>query len=251
MVATPSPEPIASRGYLALVLDMAFSGMVRLVGLTALFEGAGRFTALNRNADKAGLSFGLIEWAQKPGRLNELLRAFHDAQPDVFVQILGDGDAALAAGLLAHTAKPRAELDPVEHDGPDVRPDGGELESLARPPAATRDLQKVQIRRLSAPLRPPAAQIRAYAPSLRSERSLAFMLRQIANQHGDDGARKIFVAANWRRLSEAEHPGGGGERVGGQAQDQFGAASNRSGVDAKPSRGLPHQRSSSDEPVNA
>src|SRR5262249_58776742 len=111
LARTPWARPFACCGYLTLVLDLDFTGLARLVSLTSQFEGAGRFTALNRNTDRAGLSFGLIQWAQKPGRLNELLRAFQSRQPDLFVQVLAGGDANLAQGLIAHTAKIRGGTD--------------------------------------------------------------------------------------------------------------------------------------------
>jgi peptidoglycan hydrolase-like protein with peptidoglycan-binding domain len=105
------PRPIACCGYVALVLDVAFGGMTRLVSITSQFEGAGLFAAMNRNTDRAGLSFGLIQWAQKPGRLNELLRAFQSREPAAFVRIFGGGDAALAQALVAHTATKRGGTD--------------------------------------------------------------------------------------------------------------------------------------------
>src|SRR5262249_13549521 len=105
-VTTGWPRPLACCGYVSLVLDVAYSGFVRLVGLTSQFEGAGLFTAFNRNTDRAGLSYGLIQWAQKPRRLNELLGAFQSREPSLFVQVFGAGDAAVAQGLITHTAKP-------------------------------------------------------------------------------------------------------------------------------------------------
>src|SRR5687767_15871744 len=55
------PRPVACCGYVSLVLDLSFDGMVRLVSITSQFEGAGMFAAINRNTDRAGLSFGLIQ----------------------------------------------------------------------------------------------------------------------------------------------------------------------------------------------
>src|SRR5262245_13675361 len=111
LARTPWARPFACCGYLTLVLDLDFTGLARLVSLTSQFEGAGRFTALNRNTDRAGLSFGLIQWAQKPGRLNELLRAFQQRQPQIFVRIFGGGDMGLAQALINHTGKPQGGLD--------------------------------------------------------------------------------------------------------------------------------------------
>jgi peptidoglycan hydrolase-like protein with peptidoglycan-binding domain len=68
----PAMGPVAANAYVTLALDLAWTGFTRLVGLTAQFEAAGKFTARNRNTDRAGLSFGIIQWAQKPGRLNGL-----------------------------------------------------------------------------------------------------------------------------------------------------------------------------------
>jgi peptidoglycan hydrolase-like protein with peptidoglycan-binding domain len=96
LIAVPATRPIASLGYLTLVLQVAFLGMTRLMSLTSQFEGAGRFTARNRNSDRAGLSFGLIQWAQRPGRLTELLTAFQQHQGAAFAAVFGDGDGGLA-----------------------------------------------------------------------------------------------------------------------------------------------------------
>src|SRR5687768_10267421 len=86
---TPAASPVAARAYITLVLDMEWAGFVRLVALTAQFEAAGKFTARNRNTDRAGLSFGIIQWAQKPRRLNGLLQAFRTAQPARFTEVFG------------------------------------------------------------------------------------------------------------------------------------------------------------------
>ena len=66
LVEVPAVNPLASRPYLTLALDFVFTGMVRLMGLTTAFEGAGLFSALNRNRDRAGLSLG----DRKSTRLN-------------------------------------------------------------------------------------------------------------------------------------------------------------------------------------
>ncbi|HET9830968.1 MAG TPA: peptidoglycan-binding domain-containing protein, partial [Vicinamibacterales bacterium] len=111
LVDTEWPRPFACCAYLTLVLDVAFIGTMRLVSLTSQFEGAGLFTALNRNTDRAGLSFGLIQWAQRPGRLHELLRAFRAANSELFTEIFGNGDQTVAQALLEHTVKVRGGTD--------------------------------------------------------------------------------------------------------------------------------------------
>jgi peptidoglycan hydrolase-like protein with peptidoglycan-binding domain len=203
LVATPWRRPMACCGYLALVLDVAFIGMVRLVSVTSQFEGAGLFTALNRNTDKAGLSFGLIQWAQKPGRLNLLLRAFQSRQPSLFVAIFGAGDPVLAQALIAHTAKPRGGTD---DQGNTIDPGF----DLIRHPWDNRfidagmhpDLQRLQIDTAVADFARSFARLQVLAPEIQSERGIAFVL-DVANQHGDGGADSILRKVRSPGMSEA------------------------------------------------
>lgn len=187
----PAITPITSRVYLTLVLDLPWTGFTRLVALSAQFEGAGKFGASNRNRDHAGLSFGIIQWAQKPGRLNELLRAFERADGDKFVAIFGAGDPALAAGLLEHTQK---ALGGVDGAGRTIDPRFDLVNDVwsARFHAAAIDRlwQKTQIHEAVTAFRASCATIRAISPIIRSERAFAFLL-DTANQHGDGGLRNI------------------------------------------------------------
>jgi peptidoglycan hydrolase-like protein with peptidoglycan-binding domain len=191
-VSRPASAPVASQGYLALVLDIPYEGMTRLMSLTSQFEGAGRFGAINANTDKAGLSYGLIQWAQKPLRLSELLSAFRDAEPQVFARIFGGGDAAVADGVIRHTAKPRGGTDAT---GKTVDPKFDLIKDpwLSRFRAAALDpaLQCVQVKTANAAFDASLARLRKFAPALKSERAIAFML-DVANQHGDGGARAIY-----------------------------------------------------------
>ena len=198
------PNPIACCGYLALVLEVAFEGMVRLVSITSQFEGAGRFTAINRNTDKAGLSFGLIQWAQKPGRLHELLRAFQSRQPELFLDIFADGDVMLAEALIAHTARTRGGTD---NTGATVDP----RFDLIRPPwderfleaGRNRELQRVQLDLAVSDFSKSFTRLQLEVPGIRSERGVAFLL-DLANQHGDDGARGIIRSVRRPGLSEGD-----------------------------------------------
>jgi peptidoglycan hydrolase-like protein with peptidoglycan-binding domain len=203
MVDVPSVKPIACLGYLALSLDILFKGMIRVMSLTSQFEGAGLFTAINRNTDRAGLSFGLIQWAQKPGRLNEILRAFQAAQPALFVQIFGGGDAALAQGLINHTAKPRGGTN-EQGKTIDSRYDLTSEPWVSRfiQAGRNRELQRVQVNMALAAFKKSFDRVRSFAPQIRTERGIAFML-DVANQHGDGGAQSIFTKVNKPGLSEA------------------------------------------------
>jgi hypothetical protein len=195
LVAVPARNPVAARGYLTMALDCAFDGIVRIMSVTCQFEGAGRFAAINPNHDRAGLSFGIIQWAQKPGRLGELLRAFAGRDRERFVKIFADGDTSIADGLLAHTSRVGGG---VTRDGVtlDLRFDLVAPEWIERFRAAALDpvFQRVQVDCAVDAFRRSLARIRSYAPAMRSERALAFML-DLANQHGDGGAESIFHAA--------------------------------------------------------
>lgn len=204
MVAVPAVAPSMAAGYLALALDLASTPLLQIVSITAQFEGAGRFTAINKNTDRAGLSFGAIQWAQKPGRLNELLRAYQAAASPVFVQIFGEGDAALAAGLIEHTAPPGCGVDSQGHTT-DPRFDLTSETWVSRFLAAGRNrpLQTVQVNTALDAFRKSLARLRSFAPQIQSQRGVAFML-DVANQHGDGGAQSIFKAVVSPGLSEPE-----------------------------------------------
>jgi hypothetical protein len=111
LIATSPTDPRATQGHLTLVLDTMFTGLARVMCRTTQFEGGGKFAALNLNTDRAGLSFGIIQWAQKPGRLHEILGAFHTQEPQKYVDIVCGGSAHLAQGLLDHTAKSGGGVD--------------------------------------------------------------------------------------------------------------------------------------------
>jgi peptidoglycan hydrolase-like protein with peptidoglycan-binding domain len=191
LVETSPVSPIASQVYLTLALDMPWTGFTRLVALTARFEAGGKFTARNRNTDRAGLSFGILQWAQKPGRLSGLVRAFQRGQGDVFVTIFGGGDANVAAGLIAHVAKPNGGVNDL---GQTIDPNFDLVGDAwnDRFMAAGRDpgFQRVQVQQAVAAYTDSLAAIRVAAPLAQSERALAFLL-DVANQHGDGGMRSI------------------------------------------------------------
>ncbi|HJX28457.1 MAG TPA: peptidoglycan-binding domain-containing protein [Thermoanaerobaculia bacterium] len=204
LASKSATRPSASQGYLCLTLDVLFQGMTRLVGLTSQFEGAGLFAALNKNTDRAGLSFGLIQWAQKPRRLHDILAGFQSKQPDLFVQVFGGGDASLAQGLLTHTAKPNGGVD-SQGKTTDSRFDLIQDPWVSRFRQAALDptLQRVQLDVASAAFNSTVHQVQGYAPDIRSERGIAFML-DLANQHGDGGAKSIYTTVAKPGMSEAD-----------------------------------------------
>lgn len=195
LMERPASKPLASRTYLALVLGIDIQGMAWIVALTSHFESARNFGALCLNTDRAGLSFGLIQWAQKPGRLNEILRAFDAADHARFVSVFGGGDESVAAGLLAHTAKPGGGVDPGTGAATDP------AYNLVEPPwtdrfrsaALDRPWQRTQCEVAIRSFSETFVRLRPSAPSIRSERAVAFLL-DLANQHGEGGSRSIYRA---------------------------------------------------------
>jgi Putative peptidoglycan binding domain len=204
MIAKPATKPAVSRGYLCLVLDLMFQGLTRVMSLTSQFEGAGLFDAFNPNSDRAGLSYGLIQWAQRPGRLHEILSAFQQQEPAAFMRILGDGRQDVADGLVRHTAKPQGGVDST---GKTTDPRFDLIQepwkTRFRNAALDRSLQKVQVSTALAAFAGSLRQVQGFAPQLRSERAVAFML-DLANQFGDGGARSVFNAAARTGMSEAQ-----------------------------------------------
>jgi hypothetical protein len=175
------------------------------------------------------LSFGLIQWAQRPGRLHELLAAFQLADQDRFVRILGAGDAQAAQGLVLHTGGINGGVDRVTGLTRDPHYDLIAEPWRSRFLEAGRDpvFQRVQIATALAAFSVSARNIQQTMPLVVSERALAFML-DVANQFGDTGARSV-VSTVMKTLkagaSEMDFLSAvGGETVARIAR-QFGAVS--------------------------
>jgi len=193
LLAVSAEKPRISQVYLSRVLGIPFHGMQKILSIVAQMEGAGKFGALNLNTDKAGLSYGIIQWAQRPGRLPELLQAFAAADRDLFIDIFGDGDAALADSLIAYTGKANGGVNPAT--GITLNP---AFDLIATPwrdrfERATLQLkfQTVQVATATTVFQQSLQRIRAYAQDIVSERGIAFML-DVANQFGDTGLKKLY-----------------------------------------------------------
>lgn len=200
LLAIPPINPIASQVYITRLLDVPFKGYDRLACLVAIGEGKGAFGALCLNKDKAGLSVGMIQWAQRPGRLNKLLNALNtDARP---LLVLAFGTDARVTALLTHTAK--------TGENPKVR--GGVLES-GKPVAndAAMDLtlhswpdqftnlcrfygvQKIQIKHAAEGFKERKALFDAVSSETKSERLVAYLL-DVVNQF-EKSAPDLFKKA--------------------------------------------------------
>ena len=205
MISTPAVDARASHAYLALVLGYEFSGLKKILSLVAQMEGAGKFAALNRNTDRAGLSFGLIQWAQKPGRLAEVLSAMSTADRAAFVTIFGGGDPDVADGLLAHCRKPFGGIDSQTGRSTNAAFNLVEEPWVSRflQAAALPAYQHIQVQLALDSFTRLCTSIREYAPDLASERAMGFML-DLANQFGDAGARMLYSNVHRSGLRELE-----------------------------------------------
>jgi len=205
LVANPAPSPAASRPYLALALDFDWDAMLKVMALTAVLEGGGRFGAINANTDGAGLSYGIIQWAQKPGRLNEILRAMRNADPQQFTAVFGGGQAAVADGLMAHTANLKGGVD---DSGATTDPAYNLVDAVwagrFRAAALLPVFQKAQVTAARSAFDAAFANVRKYAPDFTSERAVAFTL-DLGNQFGPGGAQSIYTATAQSGQTVAAH----------------------------------------------
>lgn len=205
LVAEQACDPRSSQAYLTLVLGEAFSGMTRVLSLTAQMEGVGKFGALNLNTDKAGLSYGLIQWAQRPGRLPEILKAFQAADSPRYVEVFGQGDAGLSQDLIAHVSRVNGGVNPKT--GVTINPAFNLIAdpwtNRFRASALDPVFQRAQVSTALSVFRKSYRIIQGYAPELTSERSVAFML-DVANQFGDAGTRNVYNAVKRTAMSEQD-----------------------------------------------
>jgi hypothetical protein len=205
MIDQPAVDPRASRAYLTFVLHCPFTSLHKILSLVAQMEGTGKFAAVNRNTDRAGASFGLIQWAQKPGRLTEILDAFSSANREQFIAIFAAGDSAQADALLAHVRKPFGGVDPKTGDTTNSAFDLIEEPWLARFRQAA-VFPRFQLSQVSLALDAfgkSCSRIRQYAPDLTSERAVGFML-DVANQFGDAGAQKLYNRAHQNGMRQLD-----------------------------------------------
>lgn len=198
LVSRPAPKGGIGPAYVPLVLDTAFTSIHRFIWLTALFETGGAFQTLNLNTDAAGLSFGILQWAQKPGQLHRILQACHDRAPEEWSRIMGDDS------ILGYTAKPNGgvdgkglALDPAFELTKD--PWKSRLEALG----ASLIMQRVQLDFASETYSAELARQRAYALPATSERGFAFLL-DLVNQFGPGRVEEHYTEAAKSGTGEAD-----------------------------------------------
>jgi hypothetical protein len=185
--------------------------LVKLVSLVAAVEGGGKFSSLCKNTDTAGLSVGIIQWAQKPKALHELLGKFVDGstasagadkQPDLTNQIFGG--TALFSGLQTLTGLAKGG---VKADGTFTNAAFDLIHepwiSRFKTASLAPELQVIQVNAAVDRFKSSVDKITTNMAKITSERGKAFMV-DLANQFGDGGANSIYTAVEAAAASEAD-----------------------------------------------
>lgn len=95
--ATPVGQTYAG-GMPTVSVAAGSAGWVRRV-LDRVSKHEGSYDALNLNTDGAGLSVGMLQWAQGPGNIPVIARAYKEADPALFAKVFdGRGDLLLGIG---------------------------------------------------------------------------------------------------------------------------------------------------------
>ena len=188
IVRRPAVKPALGQAYATLVLDAEFTPVLRFVWLTSLFETGGRFARLNLNTDQCGVSFGILQWSQKPGQFHNFLNACSLRQPKEWARIMGSEGPL----LLEYTARPNGGLDVR---GCAVHP---EFE-LTRDPWKARlqqlglsvPVQRIQLELAAESYRVALDRMRDRLRPNASERMIAFLL-DLANQFGPGRVEQTY-----------------------------------------------------------
>jgi peptidoglycan hydrolase-like protein with peptidoglycan-binding domain len=203
LIAAPARDPRAGRAYVSLALGFVPEPLLDVVSLVSQMEGMGRFSALNLNTDGAGLSFGIIQWAQRPGRLAEILSEFQTADAARFDSIFGGGDSAVAGGLLRHVRRSNGGVT-ESGDCADPAYDLVSEPWVSRFRAAALEpaFQQAQVACAGRAFAASLAGFRSSAPGVTSERGVAFLL-DVANQFGDAGVRRLCASVGKPGMTES------------------------------------------------
>ncbi len=197
LIIRPAPNANVGPAYVPLVLDVAFTPVLRFVWLTSLFETGGIFETLNLNTDQCGISMGILQWSQKPGQLHEFLEACSTREPTEWARIMGEN------AILDYTAKPNGGLDARGYAiDPDfeLTKDPWKIKLLAL--GASLPMQRVQLDLASEAYRAELARETGYASKTTSERGFAFLL-DLANQFGPGRVAQHYKLVARPGVSEA------------------------------------------------
>ncbi len=198
LVSRPAPRAVIGPAYVPLVLDVAFTPILRFVWLTSLFETGGVFQKLNLNTDQCGVSFGILQWSQKPGQLHRFLQACCAREPAEWARIMGNDS------VIDYTAKANSGLDAR---GTAIDP----AFELTRDPwksrlqalGASLPMQRVQLDLAAETYRVELDRETGYASKATSERGFAFLL-DLANQFGPARVEQQYKRAAQPGIGETE-----------------------------------------------
>ena len=207
-------NPRVNRLYVTLKLGLPWDNLTHILALIAAWEGSflTRITGLGEGGDKQGLSYGILQWTQRSGRLYRLLKEFKDKEDLIFRTTFGNpnersGPTTLSDGLLAHTKicrdtktkKPVCQ-EALNDNGTSKDPKyklNEEKAWLDKFETAGLDetLQRLQVKTALSDLGEQVKFIRGYVNGLiHSVRGYGLML-DASNQLGNDGAKDLFESA--------------------------------------------------------
>ena len=198
LVQRPAANAQLSPAYAPLVMNVLFTSITRFVWLTSLFETGGAFGSLNLNTDQCGVSFGILQWSQKPGQLHKLLLACNTEEPAEWSHIIG------GTAILDHTAKPNGGVDARGYSvdpGFELTKDPWKARLLAL--GASPAMQRIQLALASDAYLTELTAIGATTPEIRSERGHAFLL-DLANQFGPGRIAQHYQTAAQSGTTESE-----------------------------------------------
>lgn len=92
--------------------DKLMDWVPTLIGKTAAHEGY--YWSVQKNIDKQGVSYGILQWTQRGGGLARVLRAMHAAAPDAFDMAFGGVQRATALLATVSARTPEARMAPVD-----------------------------------------------------------------------------------------------------------------------------------------
>jgi hypothetical protein len=132
-------SPFVTPGYFLFAKEKNLTHLLKALVLIASQECACKFETTNRNQDLAGLSLGIIHWAQKPGRLADPIKYFYQQEPDELAKLFGDEPGAKHENIkkvIAHLEKGKAALYSDDDPPPKERKEGDSIDrdlEFARP----------------------------------------------------------------------------------------------------------------------
>ena len=151
----------------------------KVIGVVSKHEG--QYDSVNRNTDGAGLSFGMMQWAQDSGDLGVLLRKMNQADPTLFAQLFGARNTSQLLEVTRTGSKA-----PVAGVVLWQEPWVSRFQAAGRQPV----FQRVQDQLAQNGEHMKAARDCAKLLNIATERSMALFL-DTANQQGATGARNI------------------------------------------------------------